>query len=150
MRRTALTLLAGVVLVALSVGAVAAVGGSWKAPPFASIGINTTYFDKTFVEGGPDGSVVRIWWETRSATEKCLATMGENSAGPAVEQVYCSSRQVTIGDRHPWGLMASVFFAESLPDGGTYSINVYQEGARMFGPPMPITCDDNGCVVIGA
>lgn len=142
-----LALIGSAMLTAAAVGA-----GFWKAPPFSSIGINNTYFHSDFVEGGPGGSVVRIWWETGSSTEKCLATLGENGGAPAVTEMYCSSRQVALGDRQPWGLMATLILAEpwsSQEESSVLSINVYQEGARVFGQPMPISCDESGCHLTG-
>lgn len=131
----------------VAIAAVAGGAGFWKAPPFAAIGINNTYFDNAFAEGGPDSNVIRIWWETGSSTEKCLVTMGENSDAPRVEGINCSSRLVALGDREAWGLMVTLNLAGPMPAGSFYSINAYQEGARLFGAAMPIWCDADGCYV---
>jgi hypothetical protein len=131
-----------------------AASGFWKAPPFSAIGINNIYYiDNTFAEGGPESNVLRVWMETGSSTEKCLATLGEAYTAPGAEgryvhQLYCSSRNPILADGDPhWGVLLTLDLEGSLPTGSWYSVNVYQEGARFFGPPMPMTCDADSCTV---
>jgi hypothetical protein len=84
--------------------------------------------------------------ETGSPSEACLVTMGEaGNAPPAVDQLYCSSRHVTLADGNQhWGVYLTLVLAGELRDPGFYSLNVYQEGAQFYGPP--IKCDlQPGC-----
>jgi hypothetical protein len=133
------------VAVVLTVGTVLAAGGSWKAPPFSSIGIrNVYYIDNTFGEGGTDSQTLRVWMQTGSSSEACLVTMGEANDGVAVDGIYCSSRNVTLAeDNARWGVLVTLLLAAPLPDGSWYSMNVYQEGAQGYGDP--IRCDLTGC-----
>lgn len=129
-------------------------GGFWKAPTFASIGINNVYYiGDAYGEGGPDSQVLRVWMETGSSTEKCLATMGEANHAPTVDGLYCSSRQIVLADNQAhWGLMVTLVLPEPLTlpqwdwagDPAWYSLNVYQEGARMFGSPTAVECLTDG------
>jgi len=129
------------------VGAVAG-GGFWKAPPFSSIGImNVGEIDNTFTEFTEESSgftVLSVWMETGSPSSACLATMNEALAGVAVNDLYCSSRHVLLGDGK-WhdGLYLHLFLAAPLPDGSAYWVNVYQEGAKFQGTPR--ICDMTGC-----
>lgn len=153
--RRSIALAAVVALVAsLALATAVAGGGFWKAPPFSAIGINNVYnIDNTFAEGGPGSTTLRVWMETGSATEKCLATMGEAYTAPGNEGVYvkaffCSSRKAILADgQSHWGLLLTLVTESPLPDGSFYSANVYQEGARFFGPPTPMVCDTEGCSV---
>jgi hypothetical protein len=116
----------------------AAGSGSWKAPPFSSIGIDNVYYiDDTFAEGGPESNVLRVWMETGSSTENCLATLGEAYTAPGAEgryvhQLYCSSRDPILADGDPhWGLLLTLDLEGPLADGSWYSVNVYQEGGQV-------------------
>ena len=144
MRRLVLVCAGALVGLSLAVGTVAG-GGFWKAPPFSAIGINNVYsIDNSFGEGGPDSTVFRVWMETGSSSEACLVTMGEAFEGVEVQQIYCSSRHVTLedGEGH-WGTLVTLILAAPLSDGSWYSLNVYQEGAKGWG--APILCDLPGC-----
>jgi hypothetical protein len=159
MRRLVVVAAAALMAVVLAVGTVAGVGHLWKAPPFSSIGINNVYnigsdFD---VNPDPEGSILRVWMETGSASEKCLAMMGEAYTVTAVDEFFCSSRGVTLDDGNVlWGVyltlvlageLADVEVSEGVFDPGWYSLNVYQEGARFYGPPLRVECDDTHCFV---
>ena len=151
MRRIVGVVAASLLVAALAVGTAAAVGNTWKAPPFSSIGINNVYFiGDTFAEGGPDSTVLRVWMETGSRSEKCLVTIGEANHAPVVDGIFCSSRNVTLGDgAGHWGVLVTLVLPAPLTeynqpdDPAWYSLNVYQEGARLFGDP--ILCDLEGC-----
>jgi hypothetical protein len=119
------------------------------------IGIHTVYFiGNDFALGGPGSTILRVWMETGSPSEACLATMGEANHAPTVQTLYCSSRLVTLadGEQH-WGVALTLFLDGALEDNPTqaeeilvpawYSINVYQEGATFWGDP--IRCDLDGC-----
>ena len=151
MRRFVVVAAAALMVGTLAVGTVAAVGNTWKAPPFSAIGINNIYnIGDTYGEGGPDSQVLRVWMETGSQTEKCLATMGEANHAPVVDGFYCSSRLIDLGDgRDHWGVMVTLILPAPLteyndPDPAWYSLNVYQEGARLYGPPTPVECLTDG------
>ena len=159
MRRLVVVPAAVLMAAVLAVGTVAAVGNLWKAPPFASIGINNVYgigsdFD---VNPDPEASVLRVWMETGSASEKCLAMMGEAYTVTAVDEFFCSSRGVTLEDGNVhWGVyltlvlageLADVEVSEGVVELGWYSLNVYQEGARFYGTPYRVECDESGCFV---
>ena len=146
MRRAVLAVLVALALVGLSVGAVAGVGGTWKAPPFASIGIHNVYeigngFD---ISGGAEQPILRVFMETGSASEACLTSLGEGNHTPTVASIYCSSR-TPVG--HAPGVIVTLFVDGPLEtidgDPAWYSLNVYQEGARYYGEP--IRCDLDGC-----
>lgn len=150
MRRLVLGAAVSLVVATLTISAVAGGGPIWKAPPFSSIGINTAYFiGDAYGEGGPDSTVLRVWMETAGASEKCLATMGEANHAPAVAGLYCSSREITLTDGQAhWGVMVTLVLPEPLTlpqwdwpdDPAWYSLNIYQEGARFFGPPTAVEC----------
>jgi hypothetical protein len=112
------------------------------------IGIHNVYgIDKTFdVNPDPNNAILRIWMETGSPSEACLVTMGEGAyEPPAVDQINCSSRHVTLtdGNQH-WGVYITLVLAGELEDPSFYSLNVYQEGAQVYGPA--IKCDvQPGC-----
>ncbi len=150
MRRSIVLAVAAALVGSLALVAIASGGGFWKAPPFSAIGINNVYdIDNTFAEGGPDSTTLRVWMETGSSTEKCLATIGEAYTAPGNDGVYvkaffCSSRQIVLDDAEHWGLMLTLVTESPLPDGSFYSANVYQEGARMFGPPTAVECLTDG------
>jgi hypothetical protein len=154
MRRLVVLAAVALIVATLAVGTVAGSGNLWKAPPFSSIGIHNVYYiGNDFALGEPPGEILRVWMETGSASEKCLATMGEANHSPLVETIYCSSRFVPLEDnRGHWGVVLTLFLAEPLVDvdgdPSWYSLNVYQEGATTFGPPYGIDCDDSGCWVI--
>jgi hypothetical protein len=128
-----------------------------KAPPLASIGIkNVSNVGNDYALGPAPGEILRVWMETGSASEACLATMGEANHAPTVQTLYCSSRNVTLADgKKHWGVALTLFLAGPLvdvaaPEGAVnwdpkswYSVNVYQEGAKFFG--NPIRCDKDGC-----
>lgn len=146
--RRVIAIAAALVLAAATVGTAAAVGGTWKAPPFSSIGIQNVYFigadyDITG-ENGMGMPVLRFFMETGSRSEACLTTLGEGNHTPTVGSVFCSSRQPA---GHAWGVMVTMVLDGPLEmqgdDPAWYSINVYQEGAKYFG--SPIRCDLEGC-----
>jgi hypothetical protein len=66
-----------------------------------------------------------------------------------VDQLNCSSRHVTLADGNQhWGVYLTMVLAGELVDvngdPSWYSVNVYQEGAQFYGPP--IKCDlQPGC-----
>lgn len=146
MRRSILAVLAALVLIVTSVGMVAAVGGQWKAPPFASIGIRNVYHigSEYDISGGADQPILRVFMESGSANEACLVTLGEANHAPTVGGIYCSAR-TPVG--HGPGVMVTLFLDGSLDalegDPAWYSMNVYQEGAKVYGEPVP--CDMEGC-----
>ena len=155
MRRFIVVAAAALMVATLAVGTVAGAGKLWKAPPFSSIGIkNVYYIGNDYALGGPGSTILRVWMETGSASEACLATMGEANHAPNVDTIYCSSRKVDLGDsRDHWGVAVTLFLAGSLVDDPSYtdhpllipawySLNVYQEGARFFGSPRlcPMPC----------
>lgn len=149
MRRFVVMGAAALLLATFAAGTVAGVGNTWKAPPFASIGIRNVYDIGNAYGGEPTGNtILRFWMETGSSSEACLATMGEANHAPTVDAIYCSSRYVTLpgGDQH-WGVMLTLLLAGPLEDvdgdPSWYSLNVYQEGARSYGEP--IRCDLEGC-----
>ena len=113
------------------------------------IGIHNVYgIDKTFDEDpDPNFSVLRVWMETGSSSEACLATLGEAGNGPpAVDQLFCSARKVTFTDESPqWGVYLTLVLAGELEDPGYYSLNVYQEGARFYGEPTFCPSANPGC-----
>lgn len=149
MRRFIVVAAVALMVVTLAVGTVAGTGNLWKAPPFSSIGIkNVYYIGNTFGEGGPESTVLRVWMETGSASEACLATLGEANHAVAVDQLYCSSRNVTLLDgKQHWGVFLTLVLAAPLEDvdgdPSWYSVNVYQEGAKFYGAPR--LCDLPGC-----
>ncbi|TAJ99077.1 MAG: hypothetical protein EPO36_13275 [Chloroflexota bacterium] len=152
MRRFVLFAVAALMVATLAVGTVAASGNLWKAPPFASIGIHNVYYIGTDfdVDPDPENAILRVWMETGSASEKCLVTMGEANHAPAVDQIYCSSRGVTLDDGQVlWGVYVTLMLGgEPIDvdgDPSWYSLNVYQEGARFFGDPFRVECDDTHC-----
>jgi hypothetical protein len=145
-----LALIASLSMVVTAVG-----GGFWKAPPFSSIGIKTVVpIGNDYNLNVPDATVLRVWMETGSPSEACLATMNEANHAPTVQTIYCSSRYVTLADdKEHWGVALTLFVDGPLEDDGSYedpffipawySLNVYQEGARFYGPPL--RCDLPGC-----
>ncbi len=149
MRRFIAVGAAALLTVALAVGTVAGAGNFWRAPAHPTIGINNVYHIGNAYGGEPvDNTVLRLWMETGSATEKCLVTMGEANHAPTVGGLYCSSRYVTLADQHEhWGVMVTLVLDGPLVDvdgdPSWYSLNVYQEGARFF--RAPIRCDLPGC-----
>ena len=154
MRRFVMVAAAALMVATLAVGAVAGAGNLWKAPPFSSIGINNVYYIGSDFDVNPDpeNAILRVWMETGSASEKCLVTMGEANHAVAVEQTYCSSRGVTFEDDSVhWGVYITLILAAELievdGDPSWYSLNVYQEGARSFGAPQRVECDDTHCFV---
>ncbi len=146
MRRSIIAVVAALVLVAATVGAVAAVGGSWKAPPFSSIGIKNVYFigNDYDLTGGGNPPVLRFFMDTGSASEACLTSLGEGNHTPNVASIFCSSRH-PVG--HNWGVVVTMLPDAPLEmlngDPAWYSVNVYQEGAKYFG--SPVKCDMDGC-----
>lgn len=110
---------------------------TWNQSGF--IGVHNVYgIDNTFAEGGPGSIVLRVWMQTGSSSEACLVTMGEAFNGVAVDGVNCSSRNVTIAeDNTQWGVYVTLVLAAPLPDESWYSMNVYQEGAKEYGDPIP-------------
>ena len=156
MRRFVVIAAAAMMVATLAVGTVAAGTGSfWKAPPFSSIGIkNVGPIGNDYALGGAGSTILRLWMETGSGSEACLATMGEANHAPTVGTVYCSSRFVTLEDnKQHWGVAVTLFLDGPLEDDASYtdpflvpawySLNVYQEGARFFGSPRICTMD--GC-----
>jgi hypothetical protein len=78
---------------------------SWNQT--GQIGIHNVYFiGKAFdVNDDPENAILRVWMETGSPSEACLATMGEANHAPAVDQLNCSSRHVTLADgSQHWGV----------------------------------------------
>jgi hypothetical protein len=146
MRRAIVVILASLVLIVTSVGVAAAVGGTWKAPPFASIGIKNVYYigNEYDISGGADQPILRVFMETGSASEACLTSLGEANHAPTVSSIYCSAR--TPAGHRP-GVMVTLFVDGTLDavdgDPAWYSMNVYQEGAGIFGEPL--RCDMEGC-----
>ena len=122
---------------------------SWNQT--GQIGIHNVYgIDKTFdTNSDPTNAILRVWMETGSQSEACLATLGEANHSPAVDQLNCSSRHVTLADGNQhWGVHLTMVLAGELVDvngePSWYSVNVYQEGAQFYGPP--IKCDlQPGC-----
>ena len=149
MRRVVVVVAASLLVAGLAVGTAAAVGNTWKAPPFSSIGINNVYFIGNQYGGEPaDNDILRFWMETGSSTEACLTSIGEANHSPDVDTVYCSSRYVTLpGGHQRWGVMVTLHLEGPLVDvdgePSWYSVNVYQEGAKFYGDP--IRCDLEGC-----
>jgi hypothetical protein len=148
-RRFMMVVAAALLMVALAVGTVAATGNLWRAPAHQTIGINNVYEIGNAYGADPvDNTILRLWMETGSASEKCLVTLGEANHSPTVGGIYCSSRYVTLADaRGHWGVMVTLMLDGPLVDvdgdPSWYSLNVYQEGAKFF--RAPIRCDLAGC-----
>jgi len=148
MRRRILAVFSAIALVVVTAGAVAAVGGTWKAPPFSSIGIeNVYYIGADYDITGANGAgtpILRFFMETGSSSEACLTSLGEGNHTPNVGSMFCSSRQPT---GHGWGVMVTMVLDGPLEmqgdDPAWYSVNVYQEGAKFVG--QPIICNIEGC-----
>ncbi len=145
--RRSIALAAVVALIgSLALVTAAAGGGFWKAPPFSSIGIKNFEMNKDFVEfTAPGGmTVLSLWAETGSNKQECLASLSEAKSGVFPATIYCASRRVQFADK-TWhdGVYLHLFLV-ALPDSDfSYWINVYQEGAKFYGPP--IKCDLPGC-----
>jgi hypothetical protein len=148
MRRPILAVATALALVVVTVGAVTAVGNTWKAPPFSSIGIKNVYFIGADYDiagaNGLDTPILRFFMETGSSSEACLTSLGEGNHTPTVASMFCSARQPA---GHDFGVMVTMMLAGPLEmqgdDPAWYSVNVYQEGARMYGTPL--RCDLEGC-----
>jgi hypothetical protein len=159
MRRFVVVAAAALMVATLAVGTVAGATNLWKAPPFSAIGIHNVYYIGKAFDVNPDldNAILRVWMETGSMREECLATLGEANHAVAVDQLYCSSREVTLEDGNVLsGVFLTMVLAEELVDvevdgvmePSWYSLNVYQEGARSYGTPLRVDCDDFGCHVI--
>jgi hypothetical protein len=114
------------------------------------IGIHNVYgIGKAFdVNPDPNNAMLRFWMETGRRSEACLATLGEANHAPAVDQLNCSSRNVTVADgSQHWGVYLTLVLAGEVVDvngdPSWYSVNVYQDGAGFYG--TPIKCDLPGC-----
>ena len=119
-----------------------------KAPPLASIGIAHLELDpNTDYREGIEGSVLSVFVETGSSSNACLATLSEMwwvvepvaNIGP----LYCAARNPTIGGVVRHGVFLHVFFdgdvgapAPGNPNYLRLLINVYQEGAKYYKPPV--------------
>ena len=137
------TLIASMAFVATAAG-----GGFWKAPPFSSIGIqNVSGLDGTFdINPDPNNAILRVFVETGSTSPKCLATLNEAGPDPAprVDQLFCGVRTVTFANNKVHtGLYLTLVLAAEVPPNVHYDVNVYQEGAKFYGTPMP--CTMQGC-----
>jgi hypothetical protein len=134
-------------IASLAFVATAAGGGLWKAPPFSSIGIQTIGgLDGTF-DINPDlnNAILRVFVETGSTSPKCLATLNEAGPDPAprVNELFCGVRTVTFDNTVHTGLYLTLNLAAEVPPNVAYWVNVYQEGAKFYGTPMP--CTMTGC-----
>jgi hypothetical protein len=129
-------LITSLALVATTVG-----GGLWRTPAFSSIGIKTVeHIDGRFIQGDTGGTVLAVWMATGSTSTACLATLNEayfpdavSVAGPIT--VYCAADDQIVDGKVRHGLFLHMFLAAPMGD-GSYTVNVYQEGARYYGPPQ--------------
>ena len=151
MRRSMLiaVALAAVLMSLVGVGTVA--GGRVKPTPMPTLppvapltvfqGIKTVdNIDASFVEYAADGTALdalTLWMETGSASRACLATMTEEQAPtPMVTDLYCHMRTKNVDGTGPFGMWVEIGLAGPML-AGSFSVNVYQEGAKGYGPPMP-------------
>lgn len=144
MRRLAVTLLAPLMAVTLAIGTVAAVGNTWKAPPFSAIGVHNFAVDGSFRDPGNE-SVLSIFVETGSLSPNCLVSLNEIAGNASdVGTIFCSSRYPDFGDGNVAGVWLHVFFFEDPGPELYLALNVYQEGARFYSGPTYCS-GESGC-----
>ena len=144
MRRPLVASVAALALVVTTVGAAAAVGGAWKAPPFSAIGIYNVQVDSRFLE--PDNeSVLSIFVETGSGSPNCLVSLNELwGTEHMVQSVFCAARNPDLGNGPIQGVWVHVFFTDRPGPDVQLKLNVYQEGARFFSVPSYCS-SEQGC-----
>ena len=134
-RRLVLPLVAA--LLVLGSGTALAAGRTppWKAPPFAAIGIETIHLDASH-RSTTNPSEIVAFVETGSQNGRCLATLNE-LAGPLPRALFCAPRNPTIDGVQPIeGIWLHIFFDEDPGEDLFLSVNLYQEGARFYAPPV--------------
>jgi hypothetical protein len=126
-----------ITLLVIGTGTVVAAGKTppWKAPPFAAIGVQTIALDASHRSVDSPSELV-AFVETGSQNSRCLATLNE-LAGPLPRALFCAPRNPTIDGVNPVeGIWLHVIFDEAPGEDLFLSVNVYQEDARFFGPPV--------------
>jgi len=108
------------------------------APASDNVGLNSS-----FIMAGTGSSVMRAFILTDSADPGCFVTLNESNAAGAGETVFCGVRAPSLYGGRP-GVMLTVFFQQPIPDGAVLWLNVRQNGARQYGPPVVCLTSD-GC-----
>ena len=147
MRRFLVVAAAALLTATLAVGAVAGASNLTK-PILPAIGIYTADLNPNTDYREPGGgSVLSVFVETGSSSNACLATLSEMwwQAEPLapIRSLYCAARNPTIDGVVRHGVFLHVFFDGDVgapaPDNTNYLrllINVYQEGAKYYKPPV--------------
>jgi hypothetical protein len=97
------------------------------------IGAANVMFDSTVVPA--DGTRVRAFIATGSASSICMVTLNESNFAVAGATVFCGAR-VLNGQN---GVLVSVFFPQQIENVGSglvLTANVYQQGATRYGAPI--------------
>lgn len=131
--------LVGVVVVAIL--AAAGCGSSFHD----AIGIQSVRATPEFrVPDSP--SEVALFVETGSTSEHCLATLQESQATVPVREMFCAHRTATFdgGATHVEGIWLHLFLAADPGEKLDIWVNVYQEGAKSWGPPR-YCWTEHGC-----
>jgi hypothetical protein len=91
-------------------------------------------------------SEVAVFMETGSESDRCLATLNELQGASAVRMLFCAPRMASFdgGATHVAGIWIHVFFAADPGNGLDMWVNVYQEGAKAYGPPR-YCWKEHGC-----
>ena len=96
--------------------------------------------DLRFVEYDKDGNQLNsltVWMETDSASRACLATSTEWVAPtPMLNSLNCAWRQQLVNGVMKDGIWLHLGLAGPMLS-GSFSVNVYQEGAKGYGDPVP-------------
>jgi hypothetical protein len=88
-------------------------------------------------------SVVRAFILTRSKKDGCLVTPNESNNAVAGLTVFCGVRQPSIYGGLP-GIMITAFFPGPVSSPLILSVNLHQDGAKMYGAPVACSSAE-GC-----
>ena len=122
-------------LVGLVVAAVLVAAGC-SSGAASAIGIQSVHATPEFlVPESP--SEVALFVETGSSSEHCLATLQESQTQLPVRELFCAHRTATFdgGSTYVEGLWLHVFYDTDPGELLDLWVNVYQEGAKSYGPP---------------
>jgi hypothetical protein len=117
-------------------------GGHTNCPEGAPTSANVL-LTSAHISGGQGSSFLRAFILTDSADPRCFVTFNESNSAGAGQTAYCGARAPSLYGGRP-GVMLTVDFPVPVPGNVALSLNVHQNGAKQYGPPVACTPAD-GC-----
>jgi len=84
--------------------------------------------------------VIRAFVRTGILDPNCFVTLGDTTFVVNGTLVFCAPHQP---DNLGKGVLISIFYPASPPDGFSLSITLFQQSAKKYGPP--VLCDVSNC-----